>query len=279
MNKSVFDTQSKATEDNHVPDAEAGRDRAAGSPPDVVGDWLQRGLTDEDEQRRSAPPRYSRRLSDKILLAVHHSCDQGDIEVAWRLLNILDVMARRSPTNLEGGERRRMKDNLVAAHERLWEMRHPEASSYWPQSRRQTLDFASMGGGTIHDPIGRENITNAKALTPGLPTAMPASNPGGSPDDGVYDDATAIGMKSAAASLAPQAHADLTSDFVAKWDPDHDGTLDIAEVNKAADAAFDHDGTLDRKELGIRVTPDEFAAADADHEGTRDKAEYPRSES
>jgi hypothetical protein len=82
-----------------------------------------------------------------------------------------------------------------------------------------------------------------------------------------------------AASLAPQAHADNVSDFVAKWDPDHDGTLDIAEINKAADAAFDtldvdHDGTLDRKELGIRVTPDEFTAADTDHEGTLDKAEY-----
>src|ERR1700722_18486685 len=109
----VFDTQSTASEDNPFPGAEARADSAA---------WLQREVTDEsDEQRRPAPQRYSRRLSDKILIAVHHSCDQGDIEIAWRLLDVLDVIARRSPTNLEGGERRRIKDGLVAAHERLWE--------------------------------------------------------------------------------------------------------------------------------------------------------------
>jgi len=83
----------------------------------------------------------------------------------------------------------------------------------------------------------------------------------------------------AAASVAPPARADSVSDFIAKWDPDHDKTLDLAEINKAADAAFDkldadHDGTLSRKELGHRVTKAEFAAADADHEGTLTKAEY-----
>jgi Ca2+-binding EF-hand superfamily protein len=73
--------------------------------------------------------------------------------------------------------------------------------------------------------------------------------------------------------------ADNASAFVAKWDTDHDGTLDLAEVNKAADALFDkldvdHDGTLDRKELGRRVTRTEFKAADKDHDGTLDKAEF-----
>jgi hypothetical protein len=83
----------------------------------------------------------------------------------------------------------------------------------------------------------------------------------------------------AAASITPQARADSVSDFLAKWDPDHDKTLDLAEVNKAADAEFDkldadHDGTLSRKEIGHRVTRAEFAAADIDHDGTLTKTEY-----
>ena len=34
-------------------------------------------------------PRYSRRLSDKILIAFHHACDQSDFEIAQELLHIL----------------------------------------------------------------------------------------------------------------------------------------------------------------------------------------------
>jgi Ca2+-binding EF-hand superfamily protein len=83
----------------------------------------------------------------------------------------------------------------------------------------------------------------------------------------------------ATALLASQARADNVSDFLAKWDPDNDRTLDIAEINKAADAEFDkldvdHDGTLSQKELGNRVTEAEFNAADTDHDGKLEKAEY-----
>jgi hypothetical protein len=79
--------------------------------------------------------------------------------------------------------------------------------------------------------------------------------------------------------LAPSARADSVSAFLAKWDPDHDQTLELAEINKAADAQFDkldldHDGTLSRKELGHRVTKAEFEAADTDHDGKLEKAEY-----
>jgi hypothetical protein len=69
-------------------------------------------------------PRYARRLSDKVLLAFHHACDQGDIEVAGHLLDVLEFMIHRAP-NLPDGRERRTKESLVAAHERLWLLRHP----------------------------------------------------------------------------------------------------------------------------------------------------------
>ena len=62
-------------------------------------------------------------------------------------------------------------------------------------------------------------------------------------------------------------------------DTDHDGTVDLDEAKKAASALFDkldrdHDGTLDKHELGRRLSPKEFAAADPDHDGTLSKDEY-----
>jgi Ca2+-binding EF-hand superfamily protein len=63
------------------------------------------------------------------------------------------------------------------------------------------------------------------------------------------------------------------------FDTDNDGTLDLAEVKKAASALFarldrDHDGTLDRRELAGRLSPRELAAADPDHDGTLTADEY-----
>jgi hypothetical protein len=63
-------------------------------------------------------PRYTRRLSDKILIAFHHACDQGDVEVARQLLDVLEFMTTR-PASLPDGKDRRAKESLVAAHERL----------------------------------------------------------------------------------------------------------------------------------------------------------------
>ena len=62
-------------------------------------------------------------------------------------------------------------------------------------------------------------------------------------------------------------------------DADNDGTLDLEEVTKAAQAVFDRlnkdqDDTLDRKELGARLTPRSFAAADPDNDKTLSKEEY-----
>lgn len=84
--------------------------------------------TEEDIGREISAggvPRYSRRLSDKILIAFHHACDQGDFEVAEQLLHILEMMLTRRPLTPDGTRRRNM-ESLVAAHERLWHLRHPD---------------------------------------------------------------------------------------------------------------------------------------------------------
>ncbi len=75
----------------------------------------------------AGPPRHTRRLSDKILIAFHHACDQSDFEVAEELLRILEMMLTRRPVAPDVNRRKNM-ESLVAAHERLWLLRHPEAS-------------------------------------------------------------------------------------------------------------------------------------------------------
>jgi Ca2+-binding EF-hand superfamily protein len=83
-----------------------------------------------------------------------------------------------------------------------------------------------------------------------------------------------------AAFLATTSGADAASrDPIKTFDTDADGTLDLAEVKKAAAALFakldpDHDGTLDRRELAGRMSAREFAAADPDHDGTLTLDEY-----
>ena len=63
------------------------------------------------------------------------------------------------------------------------------------------------------------------------------------------------------------------------FDTDNDGTVDLAEAQKAGAAAFDklerdHDGTLDKRELTRRLSAAELATADPDHDGTLSKDEY-----
>src|SRR5215467_7421852 len=69
------------------------------------------------------------------------------------------------------------------------------------------------------------------------------------------------------------------ADAVKMFDTDNDGTLDLAEVKKAASNLFakldrDRDGTLDKRELAGRLSAKELAAADPDHDGTLTKDEY-----
>jgi hypothetical protein len=78
------------------------------------------------ETMANRAPRQARRLSDEILAAFHSACDQRDLEVAERLLAVLAMVIsvrRHKPTALD----RRSKGSLVAAYERLWDLRHPDA--------------------------------------------------------------------------------------------------------------------------------------------------------
>lgn len=70
-----------------------------------------------------------------------------------------------------------------------------------------------------------------------------------------------------------------TATPVARFDTDHDGTVDLAEAKAAAAKLFDRldtdkDGTLTVRELRGRLSHRAFAAADTDHDGTLTKDEY-----
>lgn len=80
-------------------------------------------------------PFPSRRLSDKILVAFHHACDQADFEVAERLIRILEIIGSRTTSAFD----RRQKESFVHAHRRLWELRHPES---YDHSALELLDAA-----------------------------------------------------------------------------------------------------------------------------------------
>lgn len=72
----------------------------------------------------SLPARTGRRLADKILVAFHSACDVEDLEVADQLLRVMEVAINRPAPTGENNRRRNM-ENLIAAHERLWYLRHP----------------------------------------------------------------------------------------------------------------------------------------------------------
>jgi hypothetical protein len=90
----------------------------------TIGDTVNQVEDGGGREAGGGTPRYTRRLSDKILIAFHHACDQADFEVAEQLLHILEMMLTRRPLTPDGTRRRNM-ESLVAAHERLWHLRHP----------------------------------------------------------------------------------------------------------------------------------------------------------
>jgi hypothetical protein len=58
-------------------------------------------------------------------VAFHHACDAQDLVVAEQLLKTLEAMLTRRGVPPEQN-RRKSLESLVAAHERLWHLRHRE---------------------------------------------------------------------------------------------------------------------------------------------------------
>jgi len=89
-----------------------------------------------------------------------------------------------------------------------------------------------------------------------------------------------LGTSAIAEDAAGQAATHSNVEKMKSWDPDNDGTIDLAEANIAAAAKFDslegdNDGTLDRKELAsTKIDKKTFTRADPDKDGTLTKVEY-----
>ena len=85
---------------------------------------VDRRETEPERPRPGPTPGYSRRLSDKVLVAFHQACDERDFEVAEWLLGVLEMILNRVPP-VPDRRRHDMETALVAAYERLWQLRHP----------------------------------------------------------------------------------------------------------------------------------------------------------
>jgi hypothetical protein len=85
------------------------------SSPDVT---IRAGQPREDYL-----PRRPRRLSGTIFVAFHSACDQGELEVAGSLVQVLEHVIKRP---MAAGMRQRYGEieALVASYERLWYLRH-----------------------------------------------------------------------------------------------------------------------------------------------------------
>jgi len=94
------------------------------------------------------------------------------------------------------------------------------------------------------------------------------------------------GLSVIAATVASQPAAQAQSkshgktSLVKQLDGDNDGTLDLAEVKKAASAKFrsldpDNDGAIDKSEAKkVGISGKSFTAVDPDKDGTIDEREY-----
>jgi hypothetical protein len=88
-----------------------------------MSDFAEPEVTPGEAPERSSSMRQGRRLTDKILVAFHHACDAQDLIVAEQLLKTLESMLTRRGVPQEQN-RRKSLESLVAAHERLWHLRH-----------------------------------------------------------------------------------------------------------------------------------------------------------
>ncbi len=101
--------------------------QASGAP---MSDFAEQDVNAVDSPDRAGgvAMRQGRRLSDKILVAFHHACDAQDLVVAEQLLKTLESMLTRRGVSHEQN-RRKSLESLVAAHERLWHLRHRNTHS------------------------------------------------------------------------------------------------------------------------------------------------------
>ncbi len=68
------------------------------------------------------------RLAARILTAFHLACDEAEFGIAAELLRLLEQVVTRPAVPVDKPQRR-ARDALVAAHERLWRLRHPDPGS------------------------------------------------------------------------------------------------------------------------------------------------------
>ena len=114
-------------------------DLMSGLPPAVAGGLA--GLP-------GAAPRQNRRLPERILVAAHQACDLGDLDVAAQLLSILETVVGQTRGPVDPARRRTM-ESLIAAHQRLWHLRHvgevtaPQAAAA-PQGFHEPFDMTGF---------------------------------------------------------------------------------------------------------------------------------------
>jgi hypothetical protein len=144
-------------------------------------------------------PRYSRRLSDRILIAFHVACDQGELGIAGSLLEICEfAMTRGAP---DAGLRRGDDERLIAAFERLWFLRHAQDPAHPAPPGSQEADLPPKRAKEQPRPMTGNppvKVNRAPVLT--LWAAVVAGRLGHPPE-------TALSLASAVAGTAARAKA------------------------------------------------------------------------
>ena len=107
--------------------------------------------------------RQTRRLSDKILVAFHHACDQGDFEVAEYLLQVLEMMLKRRPRLVLDKRRRRDHD-----------LEHPGGSARTAVAAappRLAAVLTGAGAPSLQQPPSTSDVDPTVARRGGAPAA------------------------------------------------------------------------------------------------------------
>lgn len=89
------------------------------------------GAGDAKRVAGSSALRQRRQVSDDILIAFHFACDLKDLVIAQKLLQALEALIAAHGETLDANRQRAIA-TLVAAHERLWNLRMAEAEAALP---------------------------------------------------------------------------------------------------------------------------------------------------